>query len=73
MKKTLLIAGAVLLAAGVICFGLSLLFRWAHGAMLDGSPEHYARLARQCRVFLYLGAGLSVPGAALLVLGILRK
>ena len=68
MKKTLLVIGVTLLAAAVICFILSLWFRHMHGSVLDGSAGLYERLYRRFQMFLYWGIGLSVSGAALLLI-----
>ncbi len=68
MKKTLLIIGIILLIAAVISFGICGFFRWAAGSVLDGTASLYARLFRRYRIFLSLGIGLSVPGAALVVI-----
>ena len=73
MKKTLLILGILLIAAAVISFCVSILMRWAAGSALDISPEHYARLIGQFRLFLFLGIGLSVSGAVMLVIRMILK
>ncbi len=73
MKKTLLIIGIILLAAAVICFGISFFFHWMATSVMDGSAELYARLFRRSHIFLLLGAVLSIPGIVMLVVSIVTK
>ena len=73
MKKTLLIIGVILLIAAVICFGVSMFFRWAAYSVLDGTAELYARLFRRYHLFLLLGAGSLLSGAVLLVISRILK
>ena len=73
MKKTFLIAGIVLLIAALLCFGISIWFHHLGGSVMDGSAALYARLFRRQELFLRLGIGLSIPGAVLLVIGLIMK
>ena len=73
MKKTFLIIGIVLLIAALLCFGISIWFHQMGGSVMDGSAALYARLFRRQQFFLRLSIGLSVPGAALLVISLIMK
>ena len=73
MKKTFLIIGIVLLIAALLCFGISIWFHHLGGSVMDGSAALYARLFRRQQLFLHLGIGMSVPGAALLAISLIMK
>ncbi len=73
MKKTLLILGIILIAAAAISFGISILMRWVAGSAQDISSQHYARLIGRFQLFLFLGIGLSVSGAVMLVIRMILK
>lgn len=68
MKKTLLIIGIVLIAAGVLSLLFSALVSYVRANLLDGSPEHYAALKRRVAVFLTVGIVLTVAGVACAVI-----
>ena len=73
MKKTLPIIGVILLIAAVLCFAVSLWFRFMSASVMDGTAALHARLARLIRSFFFTGAGLALSGAALLAVRILLK
>ena len=73
MKKAFLILGAVLLIAAVIFCALGLFFRHAALSVMDAPTGLIARLFTAGRVFLLLGIGLALPGAAVLAAGIAGK
>ena len=62
MKKNLLIAGIVILIAGVLSLSLAALFMFTHRNTYDGSPEFYSRLHQRTLVFFVIGAVLAVAG-----------
>ncbi len=68
MKKALLIIGIILLAAGLISIGLGLWFHHFGGSIMDGSASVYARAYRLQRTFSGVGIGVSLVGAALIVI-----
>ena len=67
MKKALLIAGIVLIAACVLCLGLAAWNLFAYHHVLDGSAELYGRLHRLATIFFWAGAALALTGAACLI------
>lgn len=68
MKKTLLTIGVGLLVLGVLSLMVSLFFRWSYYSVLDGSSDLYIRLDRNKTIFLFVGIGLAVSGAVVLLI-----
>ena len=62
MKKNLLIAGIVILIAGILSLSLAALFLFTYRNTLDGSPGFYNRLHQRTVVFFVIGAVLAVAG-----------
>ena len=56
MKTFLLITGIVLIAACVLSVLFAVLNLAAYHNMLDGSPEHYAKMRRRATVYFIVGA-----------------
>ncbi len=67
MKKAVLIAGIVLLAAALVCFLISLFYNRMGGSVLDGSGDFYARMGRLRDGFGTAALWLCVAGAAALI------
>lgn len=73
MQKALLIIGAIVTAAALICLSMGLLYRFAHRSMLDGTPGHYRRLRRAYRIHFAIGAGLFSVGVPMLILSFILR
>ena len=68
MKTFLLITGIVLIAACVLSVLFAVLNLAAYNNMLDGSPEHYAKLRRRATVCFIAGAVFAVFGVVCLLI-----
>ena len=73
MKKILFRIGIVLLVLAAISLGAALFYHWAASSVMDGSQSLYARLFRQRRFFMLLGAGLSITGLVMMVISRVMK
>ncbi|MBO7703851.1 MAG: hypothetical protein J6S26_05335 [Solobacterium sp.] len=68
MKKLLLIAGIVLLTAGVLFLLFGLFSRFGYYHVLDGSNALYSRLHRRMVIGFTAGSVLGVIGAVCLII-----
>ena len=68
MKKLLLIAGVVIIVAGVIALLFSALQRYGYYYLLDGDADMYIRLHWGMIISLVIGIVLVVMGAACLII-----
>ena len=66
MKKTLLIAGVVLLAVGALALAFAALNLFGYYHVPDGSPALYDSLRRRSVLFFALGGLLLLGGAVCL-------
>lgn len=71
MKKTLLIAGILLIAAGVLCLLTGWLFWNAFRNTLDASPDFYHR--RERLAWKHFGVGAAVTAAGVVCLLFRRR
>ena len=68
MKKALLIIGITVLVAGILFLGASVFFNHMAHSIMDGTASLYQRLYRRRDLCMYAGIGLSLAGAAVLIL-----
>ncbi len=68
MKKLFLIAGIVLLVAGILSLAFAALQLFGYHRVLDGSPALYHRLHQRMILFFVLGAALTAAGAGCILL-----
>lgn len=71
MKTFLLITGIVIIAACVLSVLFAVLNLAAYHNMLDGSPEHYAKMRRRATVYFIVGAVFAVFGVVCLLIRVI--
>lgn len=72
MKKVLFTAGIILIAAALVCFGLSLFFDHLGGSVMDASNDFYHNAYMRYLMFRNCGTGLAAAGAVCLVIRFLK-
>ena len=73
MKKALLIIGIIVLVAGILFLGTSWFYHHMAHNIMDGSADLYHRMFRRRDICMYIGIGLSLAGAALLIIRHFKK